>query len=150
MLFSSASVVNGHVSKGSVTNPHGAGEWISVKLNSTSSTDIDVTMSENFTVGLVPASELSAVNQSDLSHYSMTPNQTSNTSNTFIISFINDPGQYYIVAFSSSAPSIHYTAIHDAPYTSIFSLLTLFGIMTGIAGLIVVGLGLFVKKKGNA
>ena len=147
MLFASSSVVNSHTSEYSRMSQKGTNEWVSLEINSTSNTDIAITMSNNITVGLVPASNLSAVTASNIQQYAVSPSQSTNTSSTFIISYLHEPGKFYIVASSSSDPAVHYTIINDASIVSVLSLFTLFGIMVGIAGVIVTGLGVLLKNK---
>ncbi len=149
MLFASSSVVNAHTSEYSKMYQKGTDEWVSIEINSTSNTDIAITMSSNISVGLVPASNLSAVTSSNIQQYALSPSQSTNTSSTFIISYLHEPGKFYIVASSPSHPVVHYTVINDASAVSVLSLFTLFGIMVGIAGVIVTGLGAILKNKKN-
>lgn len=148
-FFITSSTIDSHSYVSSQMSARGSAEWVSQEINSTSSTDIDVTMPANTTIGLVHAGDLGSVSRSSLSEYAVAPQVTGNSSANYIHVYLNDTGNYYIVAFASSQPSLHYTVISDAGYVSIMTFANFIGIMITAAGLVATVIGVLLRKKGG-
>lgn len=145
-MFTS-SIVEGHTSVSGKMSSRGSQEWVSGELNVTRGTDIIITMSNNMTVGLVPASDLGSLTQATFQKYSVQPNVKGNSTNDFIHTYLNNSGSYYVVAFSQSSPQLHYTIIRDAGYVSTLDFANFMGIMVLAAGIVVLVLGVFLRPR---
>lgn len=125
----------------------GNGEWKTAKLNITDGGEITL-ISTSPSIALIPASDISNVTSGNLASYAIKPtNGGTNTSAGTISVYMPPSGSYYIVAFSSSSPTVTYSVVNSASLTVLFGLLEISAIVMGIAGLIVLIIGVVLKPK---
>lgn len=121
-----------------------SGEWISGQLNTTGTSSIVVvTSTGNF--GVVPAGDISSVNASNIGHYAISPNETIGSLHTAVYSDYS--GQYVLVAFGASQPTVEYSVIANFADELELGLLFLIAVSMAIAGFVIAIIGALMKPK---
>lgn len=132
---------------GQIQTGAGSGEWKSPMLNVTSGGQVTL-ISSSASSALIPASDLSKVTSSNLASYALkTSSGFKNLSVGTVSVYMPPAGSYYIVTFSSTAPTLTYTVVNSASLTVVLGLLEIVAIVMGIAGLIVLIVGAVLKEK---
>ena len=128
-------VLHGLTVVSTYSEPH-SGEYVSAELMLNSTSGVAVT-SAAANGGLVPASDLSLVDSTNIGQYAVTPH--SNAAGT--LTYTNLLGDYYYVAFASSQPSskVVATPLHGGTLAS--SPLILAGFVAVIIGVVVAVVG---------
>lgn len=119
-----------------------AGEFVSgeIVLNTTSLVEV---RSPATTGGLIPASDLTKVSESNITTYAIPYNST--VAGTDVYRSLH--GSYYYVAFSSTAPSSSVVAAGTGSRLARYGLLAVIGFVCLIAGIVIAIVG--AVKKGN-
>ena len=125
-------------------NQVNSGEYASteIMLNSTSAV---VVSSPAPVSGLILSQDLNLVNSTNLSQYALRPNSSTTSTETYR----QLKGDYYYVAFSSSAPNTKVVAASVKSSLIGYGVLVIAGIACFIAGIVVAIIGA-VRKNKNA
>lgn len=122
---------------------HASGEYISSKMIMNESSTLLV-MGTTTNSGLIKASDLSIVNESNLHSYEIQYN--SKQGNTLLYEKLT--GEYYFVAFTSTAPNLQYAyGTGSLGQFLLSSMLTVLGPFILIAGIVVSVVGAIIKPK---
>ena len=125
------------------------GEWASSEINISSGYQLTM-ITNNTSFGVVPASDLSSVTNSNLQSLGISPkSETNQTSLGVVSTFSPAAGSYYIIVFDKTMPSVTYTTATSLGSIVLYGILELVGIIVGIAGFIVLIVGLILKKKNT-
>lgn len=134
-----------HVS--TTMNATSSGEWVSAPLNSTSTSSIVVVVTSGGTYGVIPVSDLASVGPTNLSTYALAASASVSASHTSV--YNGHSGEYYLVVFSSSQPTVRYTVIGSLSQVAIFGVMVLAGGAIAFIGFILAIVGAVLKPKAQ-
>jgi hypothetical protein len=141
-LFVGGSVIiKGRLHTYTVSNLYKPGEYVSsqITLNSTALLTVQYGGSD---WGVIDASELGAVNSSNLASYSLGYEVRSGPTTIYNLT----EGSYYIVVFSQTTPRIDYSYFTEGSIL-VTALLSGVGFIILIVGIIIAILGVVLKRK---
>lgn len=132
--------------KSSTMTQVSSGKWESNPINMTTSGLLTVTTSST-SFGLVPAADVSIVTSSNLNSYALKANSSTSVGSHSAYVFEKLSGEYYIVAFSTTSPSV--TTLYLSSYSdaAIFGISLLGGGAMAVIGLVLAILGAVMKNK---